>query len=71
MNHRMWERMPSAEQAKAAEGAEGGTGDSKAQAAGTGPLKGSCTLQGKSHNSFSVQWKSILKNLEGESVTAF
>lgn len=62
--------MPSAEQAKAAEGAEGGTGDSKAQAAGTGPFKVLCTLQRKSHNSLSVKWESVPKDLEGEPVTA-
>lgn len=70
MNHGIWERMPSAEQAKAAEGSEGGTRDSKAQAAGTGPFKVSCTLQGKSHNYFSIKWESVPKDLEEESVTA-
>lgn len=66
MNHRMWERMPSAEQTNAAESAEGRTGDSKAQAAGTKPFKVSCTLQRKSHNSFSVKWENVPKDLEGE-----
>ena len=60
--------MPSAEQAKAAEGAEGRTGNSEAQVAGTPPFKVGYTLQRKANSS--VKWESVHKVAEGESVNA-